>query len=328
MFKRVLAAFGVGGPSVDTVLDAPTAMPGQPVSGQIRIQGGSNDAVIDQVALSLVTRVEAEYGDHEARGNAEFHRLVVGQGVRVAAGQRLDVPFRFDLPWETPITAVGHTPLPGMVVGVRTDLVISAAPDKGDLDVLAVHPLPSQDRVLDAFGQLGFSFRSADVEVGRVRGLPQELGFFQELEFFPPAHLAGRINEVELTFVATPYELHVVLEADKRAGLMRRGGDVFGHFHMSHQDAERADWAPTINGWLTQVAGQGGHTNPAFGQGPQHPYNPHASRGHHGNHHRGPGMGAVVGGAAAGMIGGMMIGDMLSDAGESEDFGADFGGEE
>ena len=304
MFKRMLAAFGVGGPSVDTVLDTPAAMPGQPVRGQVRIQGGSNDAAIDQIALSLVTRAEMEHGDHEMAGRAEFHRVVVGQGVQVRANTPLDVPFEFAIPWETPITAVGPTPLPGMVVGVRTELVIAGAPDKGDLDPLTVPPLPSQDKVLEAFGQLGFQFRAADVEVGRLHGVPQELAFYQEIEFFPPAQHAGRVSQVELTFVATPHELYVILEADKRGGFLRAGGDSFGHFRMTHQQAESADWAPVIDGWLNQVAtGRGG--NPAFGQ-----------QQHHGHQRRGPGMGAVVGGAAAGLVGGMIIGDMLGDMGE------------
>ncbi|GAA4426985.1 sporulation protein [Actinokineospora soli] len=300
MFKRMLAAFGVGGPSVDTVLDTPAVMPGQLVRGRVRIQGGSADAAIDQIALSLVTRAELEHGDHEMAGRAEFHRVVVAHGVQVRAGAPLDVPFEFAIPWETPITAVGPTPLPGMVVGVRTELVIAGAPDKGDLDQLTVPPLPSQDRVLDAFGQLGFQFRAADVEVGRLHGVPQELGFYQEIEFFPPAQHAGRVSQVELTFVATPHELWVVLEADKRGGFLRAGGDSFGHFRMPHQQAETADWAPVIDGWLAQVAA--GRPQ-AFGHHDQH----------HGHHRRGPGMDAGVGGGAAGLVGGMIIGDMLSD---------------
>lgn len=71
MFKRMLSAFGVGGPSVDTVLDSPHALPGEVVTGQVRIQGGSKDAQIEEILLSLVTRVEVERGDHERAGTAE-----------------------------------------------------------------------------------------------------------------------------------------------------------------------------------------------------------------------------------------------------------------
>ncbi|MEU7524414.1 sporulation protein [Saccharothrix sp. NPDC042600] len=309
MFKRMLKAFGVGGPSVDTVLDSPHAVPGQVVTGQVRIQGGSAEARIDRIVLSLVTRVEVEHGDHEYGGVSEFLRAVVAQDVLVAPNQPVTVPFQLALPWETPITAVGGQPLPGMTVGVRTELVISGAPDKGDLDPVLVGPLPAQDRVLDAFGQLGFQFRSADVEAGRIAGVHQELGFYQEIEFFPPAQFAGRVNEVELTFVTNPHELVVVLEADKRGGLFQSGGDAFGRFHVTHDDALRTDWASAINQWLTQVAAAGpaAHGTPAYG--------------HHG-HRRAPGMGGVVAGAAAGVVGGMILGEVVEDA--FGDDGGDF----
>ncbi|OXM48072.1 SpoOM family protein, partial [Amycolatopsis thailandensis] len=116
MFKRMLSAFGVGGPSVDTVLDSPHAVPGEVITGQVRIQGGSSDAQIEEILLSLVTRVEVERGDHERAGTAEFLRVSAGRKVKVAAGQLTTVPFRIALPWETPISAVGGRELPGMVV--------------------------------------------------------------------------------------------------------------------------------------------------------------------------------------------------------------------
>ncbi|NUT48769.1 MAG: sporulation protein [Saccharothrix sp.] len=310
MFKRMLSAIGVGGPSVDTVLDTPHALPGQVITGQVRIQGGSGDARIDRIVLSLVTRVEVERGDHEFGGTAEFLRLDVAQDVRVAAGQQVAVPFRLPVPWETPITAVGGQPLPGVTVGVRTELVISGAPDKGDLDPVLVGPLPSQDRVLDAFGRLGFQFRSADVEAGRIHGVHQELGFYQEIEFYPPAQFAGRVNQVELTFVTSPHELVVVLEADKRGGLFSSGSDAFGRFHASHADAVNTDWAGAIGQWLAQVAERGGH------QGYGHS--------DHRSHHHGPGMGAVVGGVAAGVVGGMVMGEIVDEVFDAgEDFGFD-----
>ncbi|HEX2133609.1 MAG TPA: sporulation protein [Actinophytocola sp.] len=310
MFKRMLSAFGVGGPSVDTVLDSPDVTPGQIVTGRVSIQGGTNEAVIDEVALSLVTRVEVEHGDHEARGNAEFHRVVVRRDVRVPAGEQVDVPFELALPWETPITAVGPTQLPGVAVGVRTELVIKGAPDKGDLDPLLVHPLPSQDRVLEAFGELGATFRAADVEVGRLHGVPQEFAFYQELEFFPPQRHAGRLAQVELTFVASARDLWVILEADKRGGLFRQGGDTFGRFHFSHTDAEQADWTGLIDDWLTQAATRAPQGNPAFGG--------------HGHGRRGSGMGGMLGGAAVGIAGGMLLGDMMDGGLIDGEDGGDF----
>ncbi|GAB3738218.1 sporulation protein [Amycolatopsis oliviviridis] len=324
MFKRMLSAFGVGGPSVDTVLDSPHAVPGEVITGQVRIQGGSSDAQIEEILLSLVTRVEVEHGDHERAGTAEFLRVSAGRKVQVTAGQPTTVPFQIALPWETPISAVGGRELPGVVVGVRTELVIAGAPDKGDLDPVLVGPLESQDRVLEAFGELGFSFRSADVEAGRLHGVRQELGFFQEIEFFPPSRYAGRVNQVELTFVASPDDLVVVLEADKRGGMFRSGGDAFGRFHVSHEEALRTDWAAAIDGWLAKVAESGGG-HAMFGGHQEHyghEYDHHGHPGHHGHHgRRGPGMGGVVAGAAAGVVGGMILGEVMEDAFDGGDEG-------
>lgn len=318
MFKRMLSAFGVGGPSVDTVLDTQQVVPGGPISGQVRIQGGSADVTIGQVVLSLVTRVEVEHGDHESRATAEFGRVVVAGDVRVPAGQLVSLPFQLVLPWETPLTAFGSAPLHGMTVGVRTELVIAAAPDKGDLDPVVVQPLPSQARVLEAFGQLGFTFRTADVEAGRLYGVPQQLGFYQEIEFFPPAGLSYQVKEVELTFVATPHELYVVLEADRRGGAFSSGGDTFGHFAMSHEEAARTDWTAVIGPWLEQVAVR-------YGRGGAFPGSGYDQHGHHGGHRRGSGVGGVVAGAAAGFVGGMVLGEVFEDAFGGGDEG---GGEE
>ncbi|MBB5855544.1 sporulation protein [Amycolatopsis umgeniensis] len=321
MFKRMLSAFGVGGPSVDTVLDSPHAVPGEVITGQVRIQGGSSDAQIEEILLSLVTRVEVEHGDHERAGTAEFLRVSAGRKVKVTAGQLTTVPFQIALPWETPISAVGGRELPGMVVGVRTELVIAGAPDKGDLDPLLVGPLDSQDRVLEAFGELGFSFRSADVEAGRLHGVRQELGFFQEIEFFPPSRYAGRVSQVELTFVASPDELVVVLEADKRGGMFRSGGDSFGRFHVSHEEALRTDWTAAIDGWLAKVAESGGG-HAMFGGHQGHHDHDYDHHGHHGGHgRRGPGMGGVVAGAAAGVVGGMILGEVMEDVFDGGDEG-------
>ena len=356
MFNRMLSAFGIGGPSVDTVLDSPHAVPGQPITGQVRIQGGSSDAEIGQVMLSLVTQVEVErggfggFGGGDERGEvAEFFRMVVQQGLRVPAGQLVSIPFQLPVPWETPITAVGGAALPGLSVGVRTELLVAGAPDKGDLDPVLVGPLPSQNKVLDAFGQLGFSFRSADVEAGRLPGVPHELGFYQELEFFPPAQFAGRVNQVELTFVATAHELHVILEADRRRGGFSSGGDTSGHLRLSHQEAQVTDWAAAISGWLAQVAergrpnpafggaahnpafgGQNGH-NPAFSEQPGYGGQPgYGRRGYdhddydqHGQR-RGAGMGGMLAAGAAGAAGGVLGGMAISSMAD-EFFGDDEG---
>ncbi len=200
---------------------------------------------------------------------------------------------------------------------MRTELLLAGAPDKSDLDPVLVGPLPSQNKVLDAFGQLGFSFRGTGVEAGRLSDVPHELGICQELEFFPPAQFAGRVNQVGLTFVADAHELHVVLEADRRRGFST-GGDTTGHLRLSHQEAQVTDWAAAITGWLTQFA-ERGLANPAFG----------GQAGYGGDDHhqqqgqrRGPGAGGMLAAGAAGVAGGVLGGMALSGMAD-EFFGDD-----
>lgn len=302
VFKKMLRALGVGGPSVDTVLSGGRVVPGGVVSGEVRMQGGEDDADIDYVALSLVTRVERS---DDSQGVVEFDRHVVAGRFPLRAGQAHAIPFQIQIPWETPVAVIGGQRLHGMSLGVRTELAVAKAVDKGDLDPLHVEPLPSQAAVLAAFERMGFRFRGADLEMGRIHGVDQQLPFFQEIEYYPPAELARGISQVELTFVADPQGLAVVLEADKRGGLFTQGGDVYGRFHVGHAEAERTDWAARIGDWLTQTAGR----RSAFGGQGHH--------GGHGPHGGGPGVGGIVAGAAAGIVGGMVLGEVFDEVGDA-----------
>ncbi|MET0133206.1 MAG: sporulation protein [Kibdelosporangium sp.] len=316
VFKKMLRKLGVGGPSVDTVLTDPRVQPGGPLSGEVRLVGGDAEAEIEHIALSLVTRVER--GENGGQAQVEFHRVVVAGATRLGAKQERAIPFTVPVPWEAPITEVGGQRLPRMDLGLRTEVSIAKAVDKGDLDPVFITPLDSQDAVLEAFGELGFHFKSADLELGRIYGVRQELPFFQEIEFYPPAQFGGRINEVELTFVTDRGGITVILEADKRSGMFGGGGgDFIGRFEVSHQEAATTNWAPRLHEWLDRVAQRRGNFMQQQGYGHE--------GGYHGGQHgrRGGGMGGIVAGAAAGVVGGMMLGDMLDG-----DDGGDEGGEE
>ncbi|MBC6462101.1 sporulation protein [Actinomadura sp. HBU206391] len=307
-------AFGVGGPSVDTVLASPHCRPGEHLSGDVRIAAADFDVEVQQVTLGLVTRVESERAEGEGVGTSEFHRLEVSGSFQLRAGASKTIPFRLPVPWETPVTEVYGQHLHGMTIGVRTELAIAKAVDKGDLDEVSVRPTSSQQRVLEAFSQPGFQFKGADVELGQIYGAPQQLPFYQEIEFYPPPDYQGSVNEVELTFVAGPGGLMVVLEADKRGGMFHSGTDAYGRFHLDHDQALHADWATEISGWLQSVADQhcgGFHT----GHGPHGNHDPNGKHGHHDEHgHRGgPGWGGAAAGVAAGFVGGMVAGEVLEE---------------
>ncbi|MEU1883957.1 sporulation protein [Micromonospora sp. WMMD987] len=270
----MLGAFGVGGPSVDTVLSNPNTRPGLLLDGQVNLTGGSHDVDIDHITVGLVTRVEMEGVEEEYDAFVEFHRVQVAGGLHLREGQRLSLPFQVAVPWETPVTDLYGQHLHGMTMGLRTEVAVRGAVDKGDLDPVYVHPLPAQERILEAFGRLGFPFKGADLERGHLSGLHQTLPFYQEIEYYAAPQYAHAVNEVELTFVTSGHGVDVVLEFDKRGGLFTGGHDSYGRHHVAHGDAEHGDWTAQVDGWIRQALdgrqglhGGQGHAVPTQGYG-------------------------------------------------------------
>ncbi|MFE0275620.1 sporulation protein [Streptomyces sp. NPDC058992] len=347
VFKRLLGSIGVGGPAVDTVLAPGAVPPGGSLTGEVRLEGGDTAFEIEHITLEFVARVEAEYaeaGGGEQQAEVAFDRFTLGGGFRLDPGVRHVVPFAVTVPWETPLTEL-HGQALGVVLGVRTELGVAGARDKGDLDLLAVRPLPVQEAVLEAFGQLGFGFRSADFEYGHIAGTGQRLPFYQEIELTPPPHHAHAVDEVEVTFLAGPDRVEVVLEADRRGASSAVGRDALTRFDVTHEEAGDTDWDARVGAWLHYLlehrsgpAAHGPHDGhaahgPVTGGG--HEDHHHAGRhGHHNGGHHGPGTGAAVAVGAAGLaVGAGIVGaevvDEIGDAFEDEGpDGSDAGGEE
>ncbi|MGX6602603.1 sporulation protein [Micromonosporaceae bacterium Da 78-11] len=324
VFKKMMRAFGVGGPTVDTVLANPNTRPGLALDGQVQVVGGDHDVTIEQIVLGLVTRVETEHGD----GLVEFHRMPVAGTFLLSKEERRDIPFSFPVPWETPVTDVYGQRLRGMTMGLRTELAVAKAVDKGDLDEIAVHPLPAQERILEAFARLGFRFAKADLEHGGIYGIRQQLPFYQEIEFYPPPQYAGAINEAEVTFIADPSGVEVILEFDKRGGFLSQGHDAYGRFRVEHAQAETTDWAEVVDAWVREASGryQGMRGASPFQGSHGGGYPSGHGYGHSRGHGGGMGMGGMAAGVAGGIVGGMVLGEVAEEIFE-DDSEADDGGE-
>ncbi|MFH8449625.1 sporulation protein [Streptomyces fungicidicus] len=251
-FKKLLASLGAGGASVETVLHEVNVVPGGVVQGEVRIQGGSVNQQIEGLSVGLQAKVEVESGDQEYKQDIEFTKSSLGGAFELQAGAVHAVQFGLEIPWETPITMIDGQSLRGMNIGVSTELAIARAVDSSDLDPVNVHPLPAQKAILDAFIQLGFRFKSADMERGQIRGTRQRLPFYQEIEFFPPQQYRG-LHQVELSFVADDQAMDVVLEMDKKPGLFSEGSDTFRSFKVGLNDYQGTDWAAYLNQWLSEV---------------------------------------------------------------------------
>ncbi|MEU3048588.1 sporulation protein [Streptomyces sp. NPDC006984] len=326
VFKRLLGSLGVGGPSVDTVLDPGAVTPGGSLTGEIRLKGGGAEFEVEHLTLELLARVEAETDDGEYDGTVVFERFTVGGGFRLGEDEERSVPFALSVPWESPLTELHGQPL-GIALGLRTELAVAGARDKGDLDPVAVRPLPVQEAILEAFGRQGFGFRSADLEYGRIGGTGQQLPFYQEIELTPSSRFAHAVSEIEVTFLATSGGLEVVLEADKRGG----GHDAVTRFTVGLHGVEQTDWDAEVDGWVRHLV----EHRAAFGA-----HGGHGPYGHHGDHHEGhrsgPGMGTAVAAGAAGLAvgvaGGMVAAEIVDEVGDffegDEDEDEEDGGEE
>ena len=255
-FRGMMARLGSGGAGVETVLDRPETTPGGSVTGTVHVTGGTVPQDVTEVRVALQATVEVESGDSSWREEVTFGTVAVAGAARVEPGARHALPFSLPVPWQCPVTAIDGWQLRGMRVGLRTRLDIAGSVDPGDLDPVTVLPLPVQRTVLQALDSLGFAFRGADVEKGRVRG--SELPFYQEVEFAPPYGLRGRVNELEVTFLADPQGVDVVLEVDRRGGLLSEGRDVGGRLRLAHGDTDVRAVAAHLDAAVRQLGARRG----------------------------------------------------------------------
>ncbi|MEE2041186.1 sporulation protein [Nocardiopsis sp. CT-R113] len=256
VLKRLLAGIGFGGASVETVLDSTDTRPGGALRGTVHVEAGDVEQRVERLTVGLQAQVETEVGDHEVKNDMEFHRITLGEGTVLAPGQRFQVPFELPVPWETPVTVHRGRHLHRMHVGVNTRLHVAGAVDPGDLDPVAVVPLPSQAAVLDSLVALGFTFKQADLERGRIPRTRQRLPFYQEIEFRAPSRYRG-LNELELSLVTDERGFDAVLELDKKPGLLfSEGRDSFHHFSVDHRDGAGRDWSDHLHRWIDSLAGR------------------------------------------------------------------------
>lgn len=106
--------------------------------------------------------------------------------------------------------------------------------------------LPAQHVLLDAVERLGFRLHRADCEAGHLRGTRQSLPFYQEIEFLGSPRYP-ELRQLEVSFVADARGMDVVLEADKRAGLLAGGGDRFNLLRADYASLDRVDWAAELH---------------------------------------------------------------------------------
>jgi sporulation-control protein len=237
--KSFLRAFGVGGPTVDAVLDTDRVEAGGLVTGTLHIRGGDPSQVAARASLELVARIEKKIGDDEYQADEVIAGTILPGPIQL--GRDHSFPFGLDLPPYTPVTSLGGR----NHVWVRSGLDVAWAVDPSDRDPLEVHPNRPQTHVLQAMEQLGFRLYKVDID---ARSSWFGRKWVQEFEFKPAGHGRSRFDEVEVVFEGQRgSKLELMLQLDRSA----RG---FGGFLMEMSGTDESWQRITVDASSPQTA--------------------------------------------------------------------------
>lgn len=211
MIQKMLASIGIGNAKVNTKLDRNRLTAGDVVSGFVEVVGGNVEQQIDTIYLTLYTTYIKEVNDTKYTDKAAIARFTVSDPFIIRAGEKRSIPFSFNLPYTTPMTA-GKTQ-----IWVQTELDIKMAVDPTDQDYIEVLPSTLASQVLQAINNLGFRRYNADCEKA-PRRIATPHPFIQEFEYRATnPYYRSRLDELEVTFInQSENHIEVLLQIDRR----------------------------------------------------------------------------------------------------------------
>ena len=222
VFNKVLASIGIGSAKVDTKLEKNQYKLGETVSGIVEITGGAVEQEISEIYLTLHTNYKMERDDHTYYKDATIQHYLINQSFTISANEKREVPFSFQLPYETPLT-YGKSK-----VWIKTGMDIKNALDPKDEDYIQVVANLLVQNTLTAIQELGFQMREVECEETPFR-FHASSTYIQEFEFVPVrGAYRGKFKEVEFVFVVKDENaLELVIEMDRKArGLGILFGDI------------------------------------------------------------------------------------------------------
>lgn len=226
MLKNILAAIGVGGAKVETVLESAEVPVGGMLAGTVRMSGGNVPQQVNDVHLEIITQAEREVNDSKVRQPVVISRWSAGRAIALKPGENLDLPFRVEVPLHTPVYLRGAD----IRVWLRTRLEIPGAVDPTDDDPIYALPVPEMAAVVEAMQQLGFRLYKSDVEHRRFAP-----GYMQEFEFRPAAR-GSRFDEVEIVFQPAERGFDLLVQVDRAArGLLGSWAEAAGFDETWHR---------------------------------------------------------------------------------------------
>jgi sporulation-control protein len=212
VFKSIMGAMGVGGPSINAVLDSDQVYPGGVLTGTLHVHGGTHGEYAKHAKVELVARVTRKSGDSEYQSDEVIAFAHIPGPIPL--GGAISSPFRIDLPVFTPVTSLGGRNF----VWLKSGLDVAWAMDPTDKDALQVHPNQAQANVLQAMEQIGFRLYKVDID---PRNSWMGRKWVQEFEFKPATYGRTNYDEVEVTFESQHgNQVEIMLQLDRsRRGL-------------------------------------------------------------------------------------------------------------
>ena len=226
MLGKLMRTLGVGGATIDTVLESDEVVVGGTLRGEVRVKGGASDQDIRGVTIEIVTRCLVE-----TRSDNKVHaEILLASGTidlgRVGAGEELTAPLEVDIDPAAPISIGSTTSF------VRTRLNLAGAVDPTDKDPIRLLPTPAMLAVIDGLEQAGFALAETEVEHNPRRVNP----FVQEFDFRPRGFNDYGVEEVEISFQPIRGGVEVLLTVDNRGGFFTMGRERSTRFQVSDTD--------------------------------------------------------------------------------------------
>lgn len=237
MFKKMLSKVGVGGAKVDTLLKDLPVVRGGVLHGEIQIEGGKVEQLVEQVYLELTTSYTYEDEEGAVRNaSVILHRMNIAESFELFPRELKTYPFALDVPLVTPIT-VGKP-----MTYLRTGLDVKGSVDPKDHDPVAVAPEPATEKLLQAIEALGFvhELDSGDcIDMENPSGVP----YVQHFDYRAQGEMARRIRELEVLVMPWEDETEFELDIELNSGSFGFGGEQVRkvNFTLSHEadfDAE------------------------------------------------------------------------------------------
>ena len=226
VWKKALAAIGIGGAKISLELASPYLTAGGTADVIVRLRGGAvgqtiNDCLIELLASYTGYTVNAQGEQRATTREALLQSYTVPVGGPLRPQEVREIPLVLAIPLHVPPRLHRES------VWFRTRLDIAHAADSRDRDDVEVLPDPFLQRVLNAMSRLRFHLvRSCLMENGNPDLSPD--AYVQRIAYRVPDEYKNDVDEVILTPVWMDEALRLVMQVDRKQGLLRAlsGADI------------------------------------------------------------------------------------------------------